>query len=354
MSCCDDSYICPHKLNFHSDVAKTPPECGEVLVYDCELGKWRPGQVTLDSIAEFCIDLESLEEGQVYFLKWGGTCFSLDVPDLNDLSDVSLTNPQEGQGLLFDGDVWVNSDNPPDHTLGFHSNVDNDVDSASTGNLLRFNGTEWEASNTLPAHSLGSHSNVNSAVDSATTGQVLTYNGTEWVAGVGAVAPHTLGSHSNVRDNADSVAHAPGYFLKSGVSGEWGPQPMVISDALDVQTTSPIVGQVLRWNGALWTNANVSGGGGGGGGSGGSLVGAVRFNSPSGPWTVISGSGFSVSNANGGTILLNTPVANAAALGVTSESEVVMGANITNQWIFGLGSPPETAGVILSFVIGPA
>ena len=350
---CTDKSICPHYLNFHTDVAKTPPLCDEVLVYDCEMGKWRPGKVTLSGIDEFCIDFESLETGQVYFLRWGGTCFSTDIPDLNDLSDVDITGPTEGQGLLFDGDKWVNSDDPPDHTLGFHSNVDDDVDEADSGNILRFNGTTWEASNTLPPHTLGSHSNVADAVDSASNGNVLTYNGTEWVAGTAAVGPHTLGFHSNVRDNADTVANQAGYFLRSGVSGEWGPGFFAISDAIDVQTSAPVVGQVLRWNGAVWTNGYVSGGGGGGGSTGGTIVGAVQFPSPSGPWTKVSGTGFSVNNSNGGTIVFDTPMADGAAIGIASDDTVKMGANLTSQWIFGLGSPPVTLGVTLSFVAGP-
>lgn len=348
---CTDKSICPHYLNFHTDVAKTPPLCDEVLIYDCEMGKWRPGKVTIEGIEEFCIDLESLVDNQVYFLEWTGTCLSVDVPNLDDMSDVVLTNPTDGQGLLFDGDNWVNSDNPPAHTLGFHSNVDGGVDSADAGDLLRFNGTDWEASTTLPPHSLGSHSNVNISADSASNGDTLTYNGSEWVPTAGA-GTHTLGSHSNVLNIADTYAGTYGYVLKSGLSGQWGPFFLNINDNIDVQTSAPVVGQVLRWNGALWTNGYVSGGGGGGS-TGGTIVGAVQYPSPSGPWTKVSGTGFSVNNSNGGTIVFDTPMADGAAIGIASDDTVKMGANLTSQWVFGLGSPPTTLGVTLSFVAGP-
>jgi len=92
---------------------------------------------------------------------------------LGDLGDVTLTNPDLNDFLVFDGTEWIN-DVPPLTNLS-----DVTILNATNGQALIYDGSVWK--NQDIAAALADLTDV--TLTSPTTGQGLIYNGTEWVNG---------------------------------------------------------------------------------------------------------------------------------------------------------------------------
>lgn len=62
--------------------------------------------------------------------------------DLNDLSDVTLTTPSNGQTLVYDGTKFVNQ-TPPSGVTTLAGLSDVTLNTPASGNYLKFDGSEW-------------------------------------------------------------------------------------------------------------------------------------------------------------------------------------------------------------------
>lgn len=216
---------------------------------------------------------------------------------------------------------------------------------ATDNDYYYFDGTIWKLFE-LP-HYLNDHLDTN--FPDPVDGAVITWDeDTQYfIATPPATAPvgdHTLGvPHSNVDDAVDS---APvGYYLTVvGSPGQWAATPppssggsgpggaITIPDVTDLQDELDDL------------QDQIDGLGGGGGGGGGAQIGIVYWPSPSGPWTVHTGTGFSVTNTAGGTLTFDSAIS--CAWGFSDDGEFRCfqpPPSSSTTWIFSLGSPPPTA-----------
>ena len=76
-------------------------------------------------------------------LRWNGTVWvpSGVASDLDGLTDVTITSPASGQGLLYDGAGWVNSGITIPTALDNLTDVT--VPTPASGEVLTYNGTAW-------------------------------------------------------------------------------------------------------------------------------------------------------------------------------------------------------------------
>ena len=139
--------------------------------------------------------------------------------DLDGLSDVTLTSPSNGDVLSYNGSAWVNSAAPPADISGSNIGQLNDVTvtAASTGEVLRYNGSAWVDAQ-LSYNDLSNLPTLGTAAATATTDYAT--------AAQGALADSALQSVS-----------------LNGVS--------------DVTITSAATGEVLRYNGSAWVDAQL-------------------------------------------------------------------------------------------------
>jgi hypothetical protein len=64
---------------------------------------------------------------------------ALGTASLNDLGDVNIATPSSGQGLVWDGSVWLNTTIP----LSLNGLTDVIITSATPNQVLKWNGTNW-------------------------------------------------------------------------------------------------------------------------------------------------------------------------------------------------------------------
>lgn len=182
------------------------------------------------------VTLNNPTNGQV--LKFNGTQW-INQPDLqgsggatllNDLTDVGLTNLIAGQVLKYDGTTWYNATDTSSSGATNLSNL-NDVDlsTPSLGQVLTFNGTEWVNAAPISVSTLDDLNDVSTVL--ANPGDLLTFNGTEWVP---------LGYPS-----------APGYVLTSTTGGSWQFLEYKLTQLLDVTGigSGQTRGAYPRWDG---------------------------------------------------------------------------------------------------------
>lgn len=136
---------------------------------------------------------------------------------LDDISDVAISTPQNGDFLRYNGSSWVNDPvNLTTDTVGDY--VQNLV--AGTGISLANNSGEGATPTINLSASIDDLSDV--TITSVSTGQVLKWNGSAWV---------------NSADNTGTTINS-------------------LDDIGDVVITSVSTGQVLKWNGTAWVNSS--------------------------------------------------------------------------------------------------
>jgi hypothetical protein len=130
------------------------------------------------------------------------------LPALDDLLDVALSEPVEGDLLMFDGARWVNG------TVALDDLSDVSAGEPSEGDVLTFEEGQW-VSGALVLDDLGD-------VDTSPreVGDVLKYDGEQWVPGT-----------------------------------------LALDDLSDVSSSEPVEGQVLTFDGTTWVPADPQGGG---------------------------------------------------------------------------------------------
>jgi hypothetical protein len=142
---------------------------------------------------------------------------------LNDLSDVTITTVQTNQVLQYNGTAWVNATIAGGVTqLDDLSDVT--ITSASTGEVLRYNGTQWVDAQLAYSDLSGTPTNVSTFTNDA-----------NYVAS---------------GDNVSVLTNDAGYL--TGITGE------SVGDLSDVTITSASTGEVLRYNGTAWVDAQLA------------------------------------------------------------------------------------------------
>lgn len=149
------------------------------------------------------------------------------TPDLDDLTNVNITTPTNGQALIYDdvNDEWVNgAGGGGSSTLAGLTDVN--LTTPSSGQVLEYDGSKWENAPLSIPSDLDDLTDVQ--LTTPASGQYLKYDGTKWVNGSGG-----------------------------------GGGASALDDLTDVDITTPTAGQVLTYdaNNHKWINA--AGGGGG-------------------------------------------------------------------------------------------
>lgn len=223
---------------------------------------------------------------------------------LGDLTDVDLasTPPVNGNALLYNGVEWVPGTASTVGSLDDLTDVDLTTTAPVSGDYLKYNGSQWVVTATgaydvamdggdfdtgltddtttifdqFPI-SIDAHSDVDTTTTPPTNGQALVWNGVDnWVPGTVA-ASVALNDLTDVAITAAATGEVLRYNGSAWVDAQLAYSdlsgtptiPASIDDLADVDTTTaaPTVDQVLVWDGTNWVPGNQTGGSGGGGGA---------------------------------------------------------------------------------------
>lgn len=190
------------------------------FVYDQDI----PGVGEFDDLTD--VDITSPQNGQVPIYnsttqKWENGNPSAVITEFEELDDVAISSPQNGQVATYNSTTqkWENAD--PQSVPSDLDDLENvSISSPSNGQGLIYNSTsqEWENAN-LPESGVDELSELTDvSLSSPTSGQVLTYNGSAW---------ENQSPQSTVSD---------------------------LDDLDDVDITTPTSGQYLKYNGTGWVN----------------------------------------------------------------------------------------------------
>jgi len=234
--------------------------------------------------------------------------------NLSDLNNVSAAAPASGQILKFDGTNWVSdTDAGTEYTAGDGITITGDAITAQLGSsisnseilnneitgqklapmgatpdqVLSYDGASWGPSS-IPSQSLAINDLNDVAADAPAVGEVLKWNGSAWESEADDNTEYTAGdgititgdaitaqlgstiSNSEILNNeitaeklAPMGATANQVLSYNGTSWEPSTPPapsLAINDLTDVTAGSPITGEVLKWDGTVWTYGTDEGG----------------------------------------------------------------------------------------------
>ena len=223
--------------------------------------------------------------------------------DLDDLSDVTLSTPSNGQVLKYDGSKWVNGSGGSAATY-LDDLTDVTLTTPTNGDYLKYDGTKWvngsgggtataswgnisgtlsnqtDLKNALDAKADSSAvpSNLSDLSDDSshrlvTDTEKSTWNAKSTFSGSYNDLTNKPTIPSNLSDLSDDSSHRvvtdtekSTWNAKSNFSGSYNDltnKPTIpgdLDDLSDVSFSNLSNGQVLKYNGSGWTNANESGG----------------------------------------------------------------------------------------------
>jgi len=292
-----------------SDVVLTSPANGNVLSYNGT--NWvnsaaPPADISGNSIGDLSdVTITAAATGEV--LRYNGTAWvdaQLAYSDLSgtptvpanigDLGDVTITAAASGEVLRYNGSAWVDAQLDYSDLTGTPALVsaiddlsDVTITAAAAGEVLRYNGTAWVDAQLAYTDLSGTPTNVSSFTNDAgyltditgepigdlsnvslaslTTGDVLSYNGSNWVNSAAPPADIS-GSSINALNDVDTATSAPSNgegLIWNSTSGNWEPGtvsagPVALNDLTDVTITAAASGEVLRYNGSAWVDAQLA------------------------------------------------------------------------------------------------
>lgn len=289
------------------DVVLTSLASGEVLQYDGANWVNAPagggGGGALGDLTD--VTITAAAAGEV--LRYNGSAWvdaQLDYSDLSgtpaipadigDLGDVTITSAAAGEVLRYNGSTWVDAQldysdltGTPALVSAINDLSDVTITAAAAGEVLRYNGSVWvdaqlaytDLSGTptnvssftndagylvdITAEPIGDLSNV--SLTSVTTGDVLSYNGSSWVNSAAPPADIS-GSSINALNDVDTTTSPPSNgegLIWNSISGNWEPGTVsagsvALDDLTDVTITAAATGEVLRYNGSAWVDAQLA------------------------------------------------------------------------------------------------
>lgn len=188
---------------------------------------------------------------------------------IDKLSDVTLTSPQFNDALVYNGSAWINEPIPSAPVLtvnGLTGNVSLSTDTVPEGSTnLYYTGTRFQLAyqaslqttllknlHDVGGYGLGNAGQFLKGVDGG--------DGTlHWVPAdpPGAPVSSVAGRTGAITLTTDDVSEGTNqYFTQARVTAAIG--NISIDGFNDVTITSPVAGQVLKWNGAQWVNDVVA------------------------------------------------------------------------------------------------
>ena len=103
------------KMSKLEDVTINNPQDGEILIYDSSINKWVNKEldvaVNIEDLENVDINPATLTNGAIIKYDSSSQKWINSSEALNDISDVTVTTPQNKQVLKYNGSRWVNSDN---------------------------------------------------------------------------------------------------------------------------------------------------------------------------------------------------------------------------------------------------
>lgn len=154
---------------------------GDTIVYNN--GTWEPAN-PVNNLSELLdVDASGVSDGDVLTYTAGGVWEAqppASVPSaLDDLTDVTITTPVDGNLLTYNAGTWTNS--VPASTIDTLNDLtDVNINAPETFDTLIYTGSGWTNAPPDPVFStLDSLTDV--IISTATDGDALTYNGSQWV-----------------------------------------------------------------------------------------------------------------------------------------------------------------------------
>ncbi len=273
---------------------------GKVLKWDAASQKWLPeddiGGTNGDSWGSDFVRTDATLEGEGtvakplkiapqnaapnQFLKWSGTTWlpadvTVSVPNnsidsskitnnsisindldfvvpqtLDELTDVEAATPGTNQVLKWDGSKWTAKDD-----IGGGVGDDWGSQSAKTDATILGDGTTANPLKIAPQN--------------ATTNQFLKWNGTTWLPSDVDVSIFQNNITSvEIKDNSITIndlepgtipVTLPPSGAATGDLADFYPNPRVVKiQGKDISSATPILGQVLMWNGSAWMPTTIS------------------------------------------------------------------------------------------------
>jgi hypothetical protein len=233
------------------------------------------------------VDTTGATSNQV--LKFDGTKFvpgtASTVGSIDDLSDVVITSPLQFQGLMYDGTNWINSNIPNVYLVRNNTGstilkgtLVGAVGAEPSGRIdvapFQVTGTENSELRAMGIATSNISNGVNGEVMSfgtltgldtrGSTASALAVGDETWAAGDILFAHPTVdGKLTNVRPQHDLAVAL--ITVRHASSGQIAIRIIPGNNHLewmhDVNTTGASAGDVLTYNGSLWTAASVASGG---------------------------------------------------------------------------------------------
>ena len=222
------------------------------------------------ALSSFNDDLSYLSSGDNISLLTNdaGYLTNINSESINDLSDVNLTSPSSGQVLSYNGANWVNSAASAGSLAGLS---DTTITSPANGEVLKYNGSSWVDAQLAYSELSGTPTNVSTFTNDA---GYLTNINSESINDLNDVTITAAANGEVLKYNGSAWVDAQlAYSELSGTptnvstfTNDAGYLTNInsesIDDLSDVVLTTPSSGQVLSYNGTNWVNAAASGGGG--------------------------------------------------------------------------------------------
>jgi len=92
-----------------SDVDTYDVVDGQVIVYNAAGDSWEPGTLTLDSLSD--TDISGVADGEALVYDSNTSTWvpvNITVNSIDDVSDVTITTPADGQVLTYNSGTWEN------------------------------------------------------------------------------------------------------------------------------------------------------------------------------------------------------------------------------------------------------
>lgn len=238
-------------LNELTDVAILNPAMKHTLVYNTNTSTFQNQLLNIDDLGD--VDGSSLGNGKI--LQYNSTSAKWEVESLSlslsNLSDVTITNIQAGNVLVWNGSAFVNNDQTDTIDELFDTNISN----IANGNLLKYNSSnsKWENA------TIGINNLSDVTITNPQNNNILKYNSSSgaWVNGddldVSTLDSLTNVTFTNLQNN--------NIIKYDSASSTWVNDVILaplINNLTDVNITSLANGQILVYNSTSGVWENVS------------------------------------------------------------------------------------------------
>lgn len=162
------------------------------------------------------------------------------LANIDDLEDVAINSPSDGEVLTYDNGDWVNQPIPPAALAGL---TDVTMDGTpSDGQILIVDGSVWTNA------SVGLNTLSDVTLTSPSIDQILIHDGNTWINQ--AIPQGTLAGLTDVVLSGPPTSGQPLVFNGS----TWNNADVYLNDLYDVTLTAVGVGHTISYDGNGWVN----------------------------------------------------------------------------------------------------